>query len=212
MNLADIRKEYSLKELDFEHVEQDPIKQFEKWFQEAVDAEVIEVNAMSLSTVKTTGGATCRIVLLKGIENNSFVFYTNYSSNKGQEIEKDSGVCLNFFWRELERQVRIEGMVEKISAEQSSAYFATRPKGSQMGAWASPQSEVIPNREVLENNKAALEARYADAEQLPRPDHWGGFILKPELIEFWQGRKSRLHDRLQYRLIDGNWLRERLAP
>lgn len=207
-----LRVDYQLAELLEGHASQDPFTQFEDWFQVAKDSSTPEPNAMIVATVQPNGKPAARVVLLKKVTERGFVFYTNYESRKGQELSKTPEAALVFNWLELQRQVRIEGRVEKISAQDSTAYFQTRPKGSQLGAWASPQSTIIPDREVLENNKASLEAEYADQEKLPRPPHWGGFIVIPELIEFWQGRSSRLHDRLQYTRTGDTWKMVRLAP
>lgn len=212
INTGDLRVDYQLDELLESQASASPIEQFTQWFETAKDADVLEPNAMVLATVQANGQPAARVVLLKEVSTEGFIFYTNYQSRKAQEMTQNPSAAAVFNWLQLQRQVRIEGVVEQISAEQSTAYFQSRPKGSQMGAWASPQSQVIPNREVLEANKAKLEEQYADQEKLPRPEHWGGYIIKPRLIEFWQGRSSRLHDRLQYRLQDGLWLRERLAP
>lgn len=213
MDIANLRQDYRLQSLDITDVANNPFEQFTKWFQEALNAAVLEPNAMTLATATPEGRPSARIVLLKDIENQGFVFYTNYESQKGQELLANPYAALCFNWLDLQRQVRIEGAVEKHSAAASTAYFESRPKGSQIGAWASPQSHVVANRAVLEAQYADIEARYATAETLPRPDHWGGFIVKPTVIEFWQGRSSRLHDRLRYTLqTDGSWTIERLAP
>ncbi len=211
MDIAAIRKEYTLKELDESQVHADPIQQFKIWFDEALGAEVPEPNAMNLATVDVNGRPTSRIVLLKGIEEQEFVFYTNYQSRKGQEMAKTPYVCLNFFWAELERQVRIEGKVKKVVAATSDAYFNSRPKGSRIGAHVSPQSTVIKNRAVLEETAERLQKEFENKEVL-RPEHWGGYSVKPFLMEFWQGRASRLHDRILYEFIDGKWDIKRLAP
>ena len=211
MDIAAIRKEYTLKELDESHVQENPIQQFKVWFDEALGAEVPEPNAMNLATVDAQGRPTSRIVLLKGIEDAEFVFYTNYKSRKGQEIEATPYVCLNFFWAELERQVRIEGEVKKVSSATSDAYFNSRPKGSRIGAHVSPQSAVISGRDVLEAKALQLQKEFENKE-VPRPEHWGGYSVKPYLMEFWQGRASRLHDRVLYVLNNGNWEIKRLAP
>lgn len=211
MDIAAIRKEYTLKELDESQVHADPIQQFKIWFDEALGAEVPEPNAMNLATVDVNGRPTSRIVLLKGIEEQEFVFYTNYQSRKGQEMAKTPYVCLNFFWAELERQVRIEGKVKKVVAATSDAYFNSRPKGSRIGAHVSPQSTVIKNRAVLEETAERLQKEFENKE-VPRPEHWGGYSVKPFLMEFWQGRASRLHDRILYEFIDGKWDIKRLAP
>lgn len=212
MNITDIRKEYKLQTLTETAVEADAIKQFSNWWQDAINSAIEEANAFTLATATLTGKPSARIVLLKGYDENGFVFFTNYTSNKGNELAGNSKVCLVFFWKELERQIRIEGEAEKISAEESDGYFASRPKSSRLGAWASPQSAVIESREVIENNLLKFEHQFAD-QTIPRPGHWGGYRVKPSIVEFWQGRPSRLHDRLQYTLQeDGTWKIERLAP
>ncbi|MDB5117964.1 MAG: pdxH, partial [Mucilaginibacter sp.] len=189
-----------------------PIKQFEIWFNEAIEARVLEPNAMTLATATPDGRPSARIVLLKGYNTDGFAFYTNYLSRKGKEITKNPLGALTFFWGELERQVRIEGTIEKLSKEQSERYFHSRPKSSQIGALASPQSQEIADRETLETKMSELEAEYADKE-IPKPSFWGGYILKPRLIEFWQGRPSRLHDRILFKKTDNkNWKKVRLAP
>lgn len=210
-NLADIRKEYTRQVLEKEHVAKDPLQQFKKWFDEAALSSLPDVNAMTLATVSEDGKPSCRIVLLKGIEAGGFIFFTNYESRKGRELDKNPHAALNFFWQELERQVRIEGVVEKVSAEVSDRYFKSRPVASQVGAWASPQSRVIKDRFILQEQTEAIKNQYNS--DIPRPPHWGGFWLKPMTIEFWQGRASRLHDRLLYtRQNNDNWKLERLAP
>ena len=212
MKIADIRKDYMLQTLLETAVETDAIKQFGKWWQDAVASQIEEVNAFTLATATLTGKPSARIILLKGYDENGFVFFTNYTSNKGNELATNAQVCMVFFWKELERQVRIEGIVEKVSTEESDAYFTSRPEGSRIGAWASPQSAVIENREVIEANVLKYQQQFAGAI-IPRPKHWGGYRVKPGLVEFWQGRESRLHDRLQYSLQeDGAWKIERLAP
>ena len=190
----------------------DPIVQFERWFEEARRAEVPEPNAMTVATASPDGVPSARIVLLKDYDADGFVFYTNYEAQKGQELAANPKAALVFVWLDLERQIRIEGDVERISAEQSTDYYHQRPKKSQIGAWASDQSRVIDDRAVLEEKEAALRARYAESERLPRPAHWGGYRVRPRRLEFWQGRSSRLHDRINYRLEGEKWVRERLAP
>jgi pyridoxamine 5'-phosphate oxidase len=210
--IADIRKEYMLETLDEMGAEANAIRQFDKWWQEATTSTIDEINAMTLATATPDGKPSARIVLLKGYDDNGFVFFTNYESNKGKELAANPNACLVFFWKELERQVRLEGRVEKVSNEESDAYFFSRPQGSQVGAWASPQSTVIDNREVIEANVTKYTSQF-ELQPLQRPPHWGGYRLKPQLIEFWQGRESRLHDRLQYTLQTNNdWKIERLAP
>ncbi len=210
--LANLREDYQAATLDVHDVEGSPFKQFGKWFQEALKSELLEPNAMTVATATPDGRPSARIVLLKGYDERGFVFYTNYNSHKGRELEQNPQAALVFNWLELQRQIRIEGRVEKVSPETSTEYFQSRPKGSQIGAWASPQSSTIPNRNVLETKVEELQEQYAKAEQLPRPAHWGGFRIIPEVIEFWQGRSSRLHDRIQYIQADGKWTIKRLAP
>ncbi|GAB2502616.1 pyridoxamine 5'-phosphate oxidase [Algoriphagus taiwanensis] len=211
MKLSDIRKDYTLKSLDISDVSTDPFRQFSLWFDEAVDSEALEVNAMCLSTLGLDGYPSGRIVLLKGVDE-GFVFFTNYSSAKGKEIEAMPKASLTFFWAELERQVRIVGDLEKISEAESDEYFFSRPVGSQIGAWTSPQSQRIENREVLAERNKQLEDRFS-REPITRPPHWGGYRLKPKQFEFWQGRSSRLHDRIGYEKNgEGKWTIFRLAP
>jgi pyridoxamine 5'-phosphate oxidase len=198
--------------LDERSIDRDPIAQFRRWFDGAVAAGLPLPEAMSLATVSADGKPTARMVLLKRVDANGFVFFTNYRSAKARELAENPNACLVFFWPQLERQVRVEGVVSKTSAEESREYFATRPRGSQIGAWASPQSEVIPGREVLEQRQAELEEVHRDRE-VPWPEHWGGYCLKPVRIEFWKGRSDRLHDRILYvRQSDGSWTIQRLAP
>ena len=211
-NLAEIRKEYSKATLDTSNVKSDPIHQFTKWFDEAIEAKVLEPNAMSLATVSSDNRPSCRIVLLKGIEENKFIFYTNYQSHKGKELENNPVCALTFFWPELERQVRIEGVAGRVSENKSIEYFQSRPLGSQVSAWASPQSAIIENRLILEDRARQIEKRFEGNKVLPRPQQWGGYEVDPLLIEFWQGRESRLHDRLEYVRVDGLWKLHRLAP
>ena len=189
-----------------------PIRQFQKWYDEVLAAGVSEQDtiSMTLATATKEGQPSARIVLLKGVDDNGFVFYTNYQSRKGNELAENSRACLLFYWPQVWRQVRIEGTVEKVSAAESDEYFQTRPLGSKLGAWASNQSEVVDSRETLERRFAEIEKRFG--ENVPRPPHWGGYRLKPNAIEFWQGRENRLHDRLRYCLQDGAWLIERLGP
>jgi len=213
IEIENLRKEYTARTLEVADVRASPFGQFEAWFAEAVQAQVPEPNAMTLATVDAEGQPSARIVLLKGFDRSGFVFYTNYQSRKGADMEQNPRVALVFLWLELQRQVRIEGRVEKVAREESTRYFQSRPRGSQIGAWASPQSAVIDQRELLERRYADLEKRYAEAEVLPRPGHWGGYLVRPQLLEFWQGRPSRLHDRLQYRREGPDqWAIERLAP
>ncbi|MBX3645699.1 MAG: pyridoxamine 5'-phosphate oxidase [Rubrivivax sp.] len=209
-NLADLRKSYERDALDEEASAANPLQQFEAWLQQALDAQLPEPNAMTLATVGADGRPSTRIVLLKGVDARGIVWYTNYQSRKGRELAGNPQAALQFHWVELERVVRIEGLVEKVEPELSDAYYASRPLDSRIGAWASPQSEVIASRALLVGNAAKFGLKYA--MNPPRPPHWGGYRLVPDTWEFWQGRKSRLHDRLRYRLQDGAWLRERLAP
>jgi pyridoxamine 5'-phosphate oxidase len=212
MDIAGIRKDYKLQTLSENEVAADAIAQFDQWWHEALKSELEEVNAMTLATASANGIPDARIILLKGYDKKGFIFFTNYQSNKGKELEQNPNACLVFFWAALERQVRITGTVEKISAAESDAYFTSRPAGSRMGAWASPQSEVIAKRAIIEDNLKDIEQRFNDGI-IPRPPHWGGYIVKPVQIEFWQGRASRLHDRIRYTLqVDSSWLIERLAP
>lgn len=211
-SIADIRAEYTKHTLDISDVQTDPLKQFEQWFDEAQKADISEVNAMNLSTVNQEGMPSSRIMLLKDIENDGFVFFTNYQSDKGKDLETNPVAALLFFWKELERQVRIQGNISKIGKEDSEEYFQSRPRGSQIGAWTSPQSSVIESRQLLEDREKAIAEKYKGAEVLPKPEQWGGYILKPLKIEFWQGRPNRLHDRILYSLVDGTWQINRLAP
>jgi len=210
MDISDLRQEYMRETLDEKDVARDPLEQFARWFDEAVKAQMPMVNAATLATVSPTGRPSARIVLLKGVDHGGFVFFTNYKSRKGRELTANPEAALLFYWIELEREVRIEGRVEKISAQESDEYFGNRPLGSRHAAIASPQSKVVPDR-------AALEALFAEAEQhygdkTPRPAHWGGYRLLPAAIEFWQGRPNRLHDRVLYTLKSRGWKIERLAP
>lgn len=210
-SLADIRTDYSKASLSPEEAAANPLEQFRQWFQEAQKAKAQEVNAMNLSTVGADGRPSSRIVLLKDLSDQGFVFFTNYNSRKGQQLEANPYAALTFFWPELERQVRIEGRLRKVSAEISDEYFSSRPRASQIGAWASPQSQEISSREILETKEKELEAKFA-GQPVQRPAHWGGYELLPDHIEFWQGRPSRLHDRLLYEKNDSGWISKRLAP
>jgi pyridoxamine 5'-phosphate oxidase len=210
-NIQNLRQEYRAAELAESDVDKNPFIQFGKWFKEALDALLYEPNVMTLATADLTGKPSARILLLKGFDENGFVFFTNYSSKKGKELQENPQASMVFFWPELERQVRIDGLITKVTEEASSAYFHSRPKGSQIGAAASPQSSVIPNRELLENRVQELTTVYADKE-IPKPDYWGGYLLEPTHIEFWQGRPSRLHDRITYTSVNGAWEINRLAP
>ena len=208
--IADLRKSYERAELDEAAADSQPMVQFERWLKQAIDAQLPEPNAMTLATVAADGRPSTRIVLIKGIDAQGIVWYTNFNSRKGQELAANPVAALQFHWVELERVVRIEGKVQQVSDAESDAYFASRPLDSRIGAWASPQSQVIKSRAVLVAQAARYAAQFALSP--PRPPHWGGFRLVPDRWEFWQGRKSRLHDRLRYRMQDGQWLRERLAP
>lgn len=211
-SIADIRKEYKQLSLNKEDVTAAPVDQFARWWTDATNSDIDEINAMTLATADAKGHPSARIVLLKGFDENGFVFFTNYNSHKGSDMEVNPFVSLVFFWKELERQVRIEGRVSKVSPEESDAYFNSRPEGSRIGAWASPQSSVIPSREVIEENVKGLEQKFAHTT-IERPPHWGGYIVRPEIVEFWQGRPSRLHDRIRYSRVEtGGWKIERLAP
>jgi pyridoxamine 5'-phosphate oxidase len=211
-SIADLRKDYTLKDLNEKEIDPDPFIQFKIWFNQSVAAQLPEPNAMTLATCTPDGKPSARMVLLKDIDERGFVLFTNYKSQKGQEISVNPQAALVFWWAELERQVRIVGTVEKISSAQSDSYFEVRPPFSRLGAWASNQSQVIANRDVLEAQLIEFQRQYENQE-VPRPPHWGGFRVIPQEIEFWQGRSSRLHDRLRYTLVDnGNWKIERLSP
>ncbi|GAB3758688.1 pyridoxamine 5'-phosphate oxidase [Spirosoma pomorum] len=209
--ISDLRKEYTLRGLDAVDVAENPIVQFRRWFDAALAAGIPEPNAMHVSTVTSEGRPDGRIVLLKGVTDAGFVFYTNYESRKGQELAAHPFAALTFFYQPLEQQIRIEGRVEKVSPDESTTYFHSRPRGSQIGAWVSNQSQPISSREVLETRQQDLETQFADQE-IPRPAHWGGYRVVPDTIEFWQGRPSRLHDRIRYRKANDSWTIERLAP
>lgn len=212
--IAQIRKDYSLQSLDVNDLNPEPIAQFQFWLQESINAQLPEPTAMNLATVGSEGRPSSRIVLLKGIEQGEFIFYTNYLSKKGTEMEQNPFVALNFHWVELERQVRIEGRIRKSDAQTAIQYFQSRPKASQIGAWASAQSTKIESREYLEQQFEQVKTQYQDQELLPKPDHWGGYAVKPYYFEFWQGRRSRLHDRLIFEWNEEKniWEVSRLAP
>ena len=211
LDISNLRRDYRLKSLDIKDVNTDPFLQFKIWFQEAQQAQVNESNAMCLATASKTAIPSCRIVLLKGIDAQGFLFFSNYNSLKGKDLEENPLACANFFWAELERQVIISGAVERLSRQESEAYFSSRPRGSQIGAWASHQSEIISTRELLETSYQQQEKVF-EGKTVLTPPHWGGYRLIPEKIEFWQGRSNRLHDRLQYRLHKTQWIIERLSP
>ncbi|MEQ1515826.1 MAG: pyridoxamine 5'-phosphate oxidase [Usitatibacteraceae bacterium] len=210
MKLADLRTDYKLATLDESEVAASPFAQFGKWFDEATKSEVPEPNAMTLATCDSAGHPSARVVLIKDFDERGMVFFTNYKSHKGQDLTANNRAALLFFWPELERQIRIEGSVETVSAADSDAYYQSRPLLSRIGAWASPQSQVLASRDALEARFSAFSAEHG--ENPPRPQHWGGYRVVPRSFEFWQGRRSRLHDRICYRLTDGKWKIERLAP
>jgi pyridoxamine 5'-phosphate oxidase len=209
--IAALRREYAKEALDEQSVAPDPIMQFRIWFDQALEARIADANAMTLATVSQDGRPSARVVLIKDISDEGLSFFTNYLSAKARDLEAVPYGALVFYWAELERQVRFEGQVERVPDRVSDEYFATRPRASQIGAWASAQSEVVESRAALEKELAQLDQRYAEGE-VPRPDHWGGYILKPESAEIWQGRPGRLHDRIRYTLEDEAWRVERLAP
>jgi len=213
MSLADLRQEYSLAGLQESDLEKDPFRQFDKWFEEAQAAQILEPNAMTLATATRDAQPSARVVLLKNCDARGFVFYTNFESRKGRELAENPHATLLFSWLPMERQIIISGRVTKVAHEEALAYFHSRPRASQLGAWASQQSSVIPSRDVLDERLRALEAQYAD-QPIPLPPYWGGYRLAPETVEFWQGRRSRLHDRLRYRreTEGGEWIIERLSP
>ncbi|NEO30452.1 MAG: pyridoxamine 5'-phosphate oxidase [Symploca sp. SIO3C6] len=211
-NVADLRRDYTLNGLSEKDVHPNPFEQFQTWFEQALAAKLPEPNAMTIATATPEGKPFARMVLLKDYDERGFVFYTNYESRKGQHLQKNPWAALTFWWAQLERQVRITGQVEQVSPTESDVYFQSRPKASQIAAWASHQSQVIPSREVLDQKLQQLKDKYNNQE-IPRPPHWGGFRVIPEEIEFWQGRASRLHDRLLYRRLgDGSWDIQRLCP
>lgn len=210
-SIAELRRDYTRDGLTESQAPDEPFALFAEWFKQAVEVESTEANAMMLATVDAQGQPHLRTLLLKGFDQRGFVFFTNYQSAKGQQLQQQPKAAMTFWWHDLERQARIEGSVEQVSAEDSDAYYHSRPIGSRLGAWASPQSQVIADRSVLEDRIGALSQEHSDNPP-DRPPHWGGYRLVPNLIEFWQGRPSRLHDRLNYRLVNGIWVRERLAP
>jgi len=210
--LSELRTEYSKASLDVSTILKDPIEQFQKWFGEALEAKVMEPNAMNLSTINDSNRPSSRIVLLKGLEQQKFIFYTNFQSAKGRELSQNPACALTFFWPELERQVRIEGMSERVDEARSEKYFQSRPRGSQIGAWTSPQCSIIDNRNILEERAAQIEKRFEGVSLLPKPNQWGGFQVDPFIIEFWQGRPNRLHDRIRFSKVDAVWKVYRLAP
>lgn len=210
-SIAEPRREHTETGLNESDMRDNPVEQFADWLNEAIDAQIVEPNAMTLATATADGRPSARTVLLKGFDERGFVFYTNYESQKGRELARNPQAALVFYWAGLARQVRVSGRVERMSRQESEAYFRTRPPGSRLSAVASPQSQVIPSRELLERRVVELEATYPDGD-VPLPDFWGGYRVRPEVVEFWQGRPNRLHDRLRYRLDGGLWRLERLAP
>jgi pyridoxamine 5'-phosphate oxidase len=210
--IADLRKDYSAESLSETDVTSNPIQQFGKWWEQVINSQIEEPNAMTVATASCDGLPSARILLLKGFDERGFVFFTNYKSYKAMQLEENPRACLVFFWKELERQVRIVGLVKKVSEEESDSYFNSRPKASRIGAWASPQSQVIESRKWIDEKYLELLENYKDTDP-QRPKHWGGYRVQPIIVEFWQGRQSRLHDRIQYTLEDnGAWKIERLAP
>jgi pyridoxamine 5'-phosphate oxidase len=209
--VAKLRNNYLLNELSENIVSKNPYIQFSEWFKDALEAKLIEANAMVLSTIKEDR-PSARVVLLKGFDENGFVFFTNYNSHKGQELAENNAACLTFFWDKLERQVRIEGFMEKVSEQDSNDYYWSRPRESQIGAWVSSQSEVISGRDILDDKLASYQNEFENLEVIPRPPHWGGYVLKVQSIEFWQGRPNRLHDRILFTQEGDNWKIERLSP
>lgn len=209
--LNEIRRDFSGKPLDENSIKQNPIEQFDVWFEEAVDAQLLDPYAMAITTVNSIGQPSTRIVYMRGISNDGFVFYTNYESNKGGDLAENNKIALNFFWGELERQIRVEGEAEKVTNEVSDAYFNNRPRESQIGAWASNQSSSINDRKELEERVSFFTNKFKGVD-VPRPPHWGGYLVRPTMVEFWQGRPSRLHDRIVYTKVQSDWRLNRLAP
>jgi len=213
MDISALRQEYALHEFDENNAQIDPFQQFKTWFEEALLAQLPEPNAFTLSTLDQNEFPTGRVVLLKELTDQGFVFYTNYQSDKAKEIEKNPHVSATFLWLELQRQVRIQGVVKKTDRQSAEDYFKSRPRESQLGAWASPQSDVLANRAALDELMQACKTKFEGQETLPLPDHWGGFVIEPTAIEFWQGRRSRLHDRIKYQKVNkSEWIISRLAP
>ena len=214
--IADLRRDYQFKTLDIKEVSADPFVQFKTWFDEALkmatETQAFEANAMTLCTATPDAKPSARIVLLKGFDENGFIFYTNYTSRKGKEIDANPNISLVFYWHHLERQIRIEGQAHRLKEELSDDYYNSRPRKSRLGAWASPQSQPIDHRDTLEQNMQQLQAEYGEEKPIPRPPHWGGYRVVPSAIEFWQGRSSRLHDRIFYEKKDAAWAITRLAP
>jgi pyridoxamine 5'-phosphate oxidase len=212
MSIADIRRDYALESLTERDVDSDPMRQFDRWFVQACNAELLEPNAMALATSTADGYPSCRIVLLKGVDARGFVFFTDYRSRKGTELDGNPRAALCFFWDVLQRQVRITGTVTRVSPDESAEYFRSRPHGSRIGAWASIQSSRLASRDALEREVAALLEKYPDGSEVPLPHHWGGYRVVPQTIEFWQGRVSRLHDRIVYTRDGDQWTMGRLSP
>lgn len=211
MDLFNIRRDFTLKTFDESEVLPNPVDMLQLWLNNALEAEALEPTAMTISTVSPEGKPSSRVVLLKKLQNEGLVFFTNYESHKGTDVAQNKYVAVNFIWHELERQVRVEGMIQKLSEEDSVAYYNMRPRDTRIGAWASPQSKVIPNRDYLDKQVKKYTKEF-EGKEIPKPDHWGGYIIRPLLFEFWQGRKNRLHDRIQYTLTEDGWKTERLAP
>lgn len=211
-DISKLRQNYSLQTLSVKDILHNPIEQFAKWFQEAMDSQILEPNAFTLATANKEGKPSARTLLLKGFDKEGFVFFTNYESRKAEDLLQNPKAAMLFTWLDLQRQIRIEGDIEKVSQEESEEYFQSRPRGSQIGAWSSPQSQSIESREVLESNQKMMEEKFSGLEKLPVPPFWGGYRIRPNWFEFWQGRESRLHDRIVYALQNGNWEIGRLAP